>query len=68
MHNNTNPTCKEIVEDWLRKNGYDGLWQDTEEGCGCGLDDLAPCGEVNMEDCRAGYKSAKGIGPRREDE
>jgi hypothetical protein len=41
---------KEIVEAWLRANGYDGLYSDW---CVCKLDDLFPCGEV--QDCNAGY-------------
>jgi len=35
----------EIVADWLRSNGYDGLYIDE---CGCRLEDLMPC----CEDCR----------------
>jgi len=35
-------TVKKIVENYLRKNGYDGLYA---EECGCCLDDLMPCGE-----------------------
>ncbi len=31
----------EIVADWLRSHGYDGLYTDD---CGCTLDDLAQCG------------------------
>ena len=33
------------LEDFLRKQGYGGLWCD--EPCGCGLDDLMPCGELD---------------------
>jgi len=43
-----------IVAAWLRKNGYDGLYN-KDAGCACLLSDLAPCGEMGME-CRAGYK------------
>jgi len=32
---------KHIVEQWLRQNGYDGL---AGGCCGCGVDDLFPCG------------------------
>ena len=44
-------TVKEIVRDYLKKHGYDGLWDDD---CGCGVDDLFPCGE-GYEHCEAGY-------------
>ena len=33
---------QDIVEIWLRENGFDGLCRD---GCGCGLEDLMPCCE-----------------------
>lgn len=46
--------CKEIIEKYLRENGYEALCGD---GCGCGLDDFAPCG--NPLDCVPGYKVAK---------
>jgi len=42
----------EIVIDYLRKNGYDGLCGD---GCGCGLDDFAPCDE-DFGNCEPAYK------------
>lgn len=48
-------TGKEILLDYLKMNGYDGLCHpDTE--CGCGLDDLVgPC-EGMQEDCKPAYK------------
>ncbi len=45
-------TVLEIVEKYLRDNGYDGLYNPDDE-CGCLINDLAPCGEMN-EECRAG--------------
>jgi len=45
-------TCKEIVEKYLRDNGYDGL---TDGECACGLEDLMPCGDFGS-DCVPGYK------------
>ena len=53
---------KEIIEQYLKTNGFDGLCIDE---CGCGLGDLAPCdlpldcvpayrhicGENKPEDC-----------------
>lgn len=50
---NEAPTAKEIVEDYLRVNGYDGLC-DPDAGCGCGLDDLCPCG-VEIGGCVPAY-------------
>jgi len=47
-------TLKEIVTKWLKENGYDGLCEVMTE-CGCGLDDLMPCGEPK-EDCEAGHE------------
>ena len=44
-------TVKEIVEDYLKKNGYDGLFYPGE--CACTLENLMFCGEVNNP-CEAG--------------
>jgi hypothetical protein len=46
-------TLKEIVEQYLRQNGFDGLYTDE---CGCLLDDLFPCSAPAV-DCQAGYKT-----------
>lgn len=35
-------TVREIVAEWLKNNGYDGLMS-TWSGCACLIDDLAPC-------------------------
>jgi hypothetical protein len=43
----------EIVGEYLRANGYDGLTD--EEECGCGVDDLAPCQGV-ISHCVAAYR------------
>lgn len=45
-------TVKEIVKEYLKVNGFTGLHSD---GCGCTVDDLAPCGEI-IDDCEAGYR------------
>ena len=34
-------TARDILRNWLKGNGYAGL---AGNDCGCGLDDLAPCG------------------------
>jgi len=50
-------TVKEIVEKYLRENGYDGLYC---EDCGCRLDDLIPCDWGDFQDCKAGYEQKHG--------
>jgi hypothetical protein len=47
-------TVKEIVEKYLKENKFDGLFYDGC-ACGCGLEDLMPCGD-NYSGCEAGYK------------
>lgn len=47
---------REIVRDYLKANGYDGLaYTDGWDGCGCGLDDLIACGEA-CHMCRPAYR------------
>jgi len=41
-----------ILTTWLRDHGYDGL---CYEDCGCGVDNLAPCGSYCM-DCEPAYR------------
>ena len=53
-----NPSAIDIVRDYLVKHGFDGLYvEDSNTGvsCGCGVDDLAPCGEI-YQDCIAAYR------------
>lgn len=40
--------ARSIVREWLEAHGLDGLCSD---GCGCGSDDLAPCGCIGPS-CR----------------
>ncbi len=47
--------CAEIVKEYLKKNGYDGLCN-PEIPCGCGLDDFQPCGE-DFAECEPAYKN-----------
>ncbi len=42
---------KQIIEHYLRANGFDGL---ATDGCGCGLDDFMPCG--GCLDCKPAKK------------
>ena len=46
----------EIVREHLMANGFDGLVQ-TDSECGCGLEDLQPCGEC-FADCQPAYRGA----------
>ncbi len=45
-------TVKEIVIEYLKANGYDGL---CREECGCGLNDLCPCDDNPYFDCEPAY-------------
>lgn len=38
---------QDIVSKYLKDNDFDGLYNSDNE-CGCGLDELAPCGESTM--------------------
>ena len=46
-------TVKEIIEQYLRTNGFDGLFSEVE--CACGIDDLVPC-DGPCDRCRPGYR------------
>lgn len=46
-------TVLEIIVDYLKANGYDGLM--NEYDCACSLDDLQPCGE-DFSTCEPGWK------------
>lgn len=45
---------REIVEQYLKENGYDGLYY-SDVSCGCRIGDLQPC-DGPCQDCIAGYK------------
>jgi len=72
-------TAKEIIEQYLRKNGFDGLFVDDwdtfgEDGCGCFLEDLCPCNPewMDITKCKAGVRvenkdGSVGIGPKEEE-
>lgn len=45
--------CKQIIENYLADNGFDGLQNGGE--CGCEISDLFPCGE-DPTHCTPGYK------------
>jgi len=44
----------DIVSEYLKVNGYDGLFNEDAE-CGCEIGDLSPAGCIS-EECKAGYK------------
>ena len=41
-----NMTLREILVDWLKSHGYDGLCNSDNDNCGCSLDDFMPCGDI----------------------
>ena len=45
-------TTREIVKEYLEKNGYDGLYSSY---CSCALNDLMPCDDEVCAGCEAGY-------------
>lgn len=47
-------TTHDMIREWLKENGYDGLYSDQ---CACKQDDLFPCGGEYIQDCKAGYFS-----------
>jgi len=53
-------TVKEIIQKWLRENGYSGLY--NEIGCGCTVENLMLCGE-SCENCQPGYNVFYAGGP-----
>ena len=46
---------REIVEQWLKEHGYDGLYNSECDSCACLLDNLAECDQID-NGCSAGYK------------
>lgn len=47
-------TVIEMVAEYLKQNGYDGLYSDDGE-CACEIGDIAPCNTIG-EQCHAGYR------------
>ena len=43
---------RQIVSDYLRENGFDGLYNAGE--CACKTDDLGPC-DCSLLNCEPGY-------------
>jgi hypothetical protein len=72
------PKYDKLLADWLKKNGYDGLYC-LEDECGCLSDDLVPCGndvDCVFDCCVPGFKRKAGpdseydwiVGPKEEPE
>lgn len=47
---------RNLIKDHLKSNGYDGLWNNKEK-CDCGLDNLAPCHRLDLDQCQFAHKS-----------
>jgi hypothetical protein len=45
-------TAKQIILDYLKKTGFDGL---ASSECGCGADSLIPC-DCLMDNCQPAYR------------
>ena len=54
-------TLQETVEYWLENNEFDGLTDD--QGCGCGGDDFADCGDDGWLLCTPAYAFSDGKYP-----
>jgi hypothetical protein len=48
------PTLLEIVTQYLKEHGYDGLYN-TDDECGCSVDNLMSCDGMTIG-CQAGWK------------
>lgn len=49
---NKTKSAEDMIKGWLLDNGCNGL-ANSESECGCGSDDLAPCGYIDLTDCKA---------------
>jgi hypothetical protein len=45
---------REFLAKKLKEEGFDGLCNPDVE-CGCSIDDIAPCGYVNLDECIPAY-------------
>lgn len=48
-------TVKDIIIQYLKENGFEGL-VDIDNECGCLVDDLAPCFGSDLTNCEPAYK------------
>ena len=58
-------TVIDIIRDYLKAKGYDGL---TSGECGCGLDDLHPCCESCFCECKPAYLCKEPVCYRADDD
>lgn len=49
-----NPSVKEIIISYMKENNFTSLCN-PEIPCGCTIEDLAPCDNINLTDCLLGY-------------
>lgn len=47
---------KHIIEFWVKKSDYDGLYSDIYDGCGCGGEYFMPDDDCPRQDCVPAYK------------
>ena len=52
--------AKELLIKALKEIGADGLYNGYCE-CGCGIDDIEPCGDCNLDECEAATKHDDGL-------
>ena len=57
-------TVKEILQEYLETNGFDGLYNEWSE-CGCKIYDLSP-GDCMDDQCEPGYNLGEGMIGRRQ--
>lgn len=48
-------TVREIIEQYLKENGYDGLYCPIYGECACVVGDLMPC-DNDCSECEPGYR------------
>ncbi len=50
------PTVAEILRQYLKMHGYDGLCCQGGDGCGCGMNDFIPCQDA-IDNCAPAYRA-----------
>lgn len=56
----------DMIKEYLKNHNFDGLCcLDGDENCGCGIDDLAPCGEIGMY-CQPAIKIGRKYHPEKD--